>query len=130
MSTLPFRHAGAANVGVMFKPTPASHPVPVGWRLLVQIGEAQDVTRGGIVLPEASKEAERALTIMAKVVDMGDRAYQREDMAGVPWCRPNDVVIIGRYAGQRFSVSGIEMRLINDDEVMAVVPDPSVVTRV
>ena len=32
--------------------------------------------------------------------------------------------IIGRYAGNRFKVEGLEVRLINDDNIIATILDP------
>jgi co-chaperonin GroES (HSP10) len=33
-------------------------------------------------------------------------------------------VIFGRYAGARFKIDGGEVRILNDDEVIAVIQDP------
>ena len=40
------------------------------------------------------------------------------------WCKKNDWIIIAKYAGSRVSIDGGELRIINDDEVLAVVEDP------
>jgi co-chaperonin GroES (HSP10) len=42
-----------------------------------------------------------------------------------PWCKEKDWVIFGKYAGSRFKIDGGELRLLNDDEILAVVEDPS-----
>ena len=36
----------------------------------------------------------------------------------------NDWIIFGRYAGSRFGIEGGEVRILNDDEIIAVVKDP------
>jgi co-chaperonin GroES (HSP10) len=41
-----------------------------------------------------------------------------------PWCEEGDWVIFGRYAGARFNIDGGDMRLLNDDEILAVVNNP------
>ena len=38
--------------------------------------------------------------------------------------RENDWIIFGRYAGSRFGIEGGEVRILNDDEIIAVVKDP------
>jgi co-chaperonin GroES (HSP10) len=41
-----------------------------------------------------------------------------------PWCKAGDWIIFGRYAGARIPIDGGEIRLLNDDEVLAVVNSP------
>ena len=40
------------------------------------------------------------------------------------WCKEGDWVCIGRYAGARFRIEGGEVRIINDDEVIATILEP------
>ena len=64
---------------------------------------------------------------MAYVVKLGPLAYQDPDKFGPgskPWCKEGDWVCIGRYAGSRFQIEGGEVRIINDDEVIATIVDP------
>ena len=42
-----------------------------------------------------------------------------------PWCKVGDWVIFARYAGSRIEIEGGEVRLLNDDEVLATVQDPT-----
>jgi hypothetical protein len=42
-----------------------------------------------------------------------------------PWCQAGDWVIFGRYAGARFKIEGGEVRILNDDEIIARVDDPN-----
>ena len=56
-----------------------------------------------------------------------DRAYLDTDKFGEnsePWCKEGDWVIFGRYAGSRFKIEGGEVRLLNDDEIIARITDP------
>jgi co-chaperonin GroES (HSP10) len=41
-----------------------------------------------------------------------------------PWCKKGDWIIFGRYAGSRFKIEGGEVRLLNDDEVLASINSP------
>jgi co-chaperonin GroES (HSP10) len=38
--------------------------------------------------------------------------------------KKNDWIIFGRYAGSRFGIEGGEVRILNEDEIIAVVKDP------
>ena len=42
-----------------------------------------------------------------------------------PWCKVGDWVVFARYAGSRIQIDGGEVRLLNDDEVLATVEDPT-----
>ena len=41
-----------------------------------------------------------------------------------PWCKEGDWVLITRYSGSRMRIDGGELRIITDDEILAVVDDP------
>ena len=41
-----------------------------------------------------------------------------------PWCSEGEWICIGRYAGSRFRIDGGEVRIINDDEVIAKILEP------
>ncbi len=48
----------------------------------------------------------------------------KERYADGPWCKEGDWVIITRYAGSRVKIDGGELRIVNEDEILAVVDDP------
>lgn len=105
-------------------------PRPSGWRVLVEIPEVEEVTKGGIIRPDIIRENEKILTVFATVKRLGPLAYTRPDMiAAEPWCDEGDTVLISKYAGTRILVNGVEHRVINDDEIQAVIPDPAAVRR-
>ena len=62
----------------------------------------------------------------AYVAKVGPLAYKDIDKFGEEgaWCKEGDWVCIGRYAGSRFQIEGGEVRIINDDEVIATIVDP------
>jgi chaperonin GroES len=105
-------------------------PIPSGWRILVEIPEVEEKTKGGIIRPDLFRENEKILTVFAKVKRLGPLAYTRNDMIGAePWCNEGDTVLISKYAGTRILVNDVEHRVINDDEIQAVIPDPTAVRR-
>lgn len=102
-------------------------PQPTGWRILVMPYMGKEKTDGGIFIPDAAREKESRATTVAYVVRVGPLAYQDQDKFGPgsePWCKAGDWVCIGRYAGSRFNIEGGEVRIINDDEVIATIIDP------
>ena len=66
-------------------------------------------------------------TVCGYVLRVGPLAYQDSNKFGndaEPWCKQGDWVIFGRYAGSRFKIEGGEVRLLNDDEVLARIASP------
>jgi co-chaperonin GroES (HSP10) len=56
---------------------------------------------------------------------MGPDCYSdKERYPRGPWCKKGDWVIFARYAGSRFKIEGGEVRLLNDDEIIATIKDP------
>ena len=57
---------------------------------------------------------------------MGPLCYNNKDRFGEkPWCEEKQWVLIGRYSGSRFKLEdGAEVRIINDDEVIATILNP------
>jgi co-chaperonin GroES (HSP10) len=56
---------------------------------------------------------------------VGELAYQDEDkFPDGPWCAKGDWVMFARYAGSRFKIDGGEVRILNDDEVLAKISNP------
>ena len=101
-------------------------PKPTGWRILVMPYMGRDKTEGGIYVPDQVRDRESKATVVAYVVKVGPLAYKDADKfgGGDPWCKEGDWVCIGRYAGSRFNIEGGEVRIINDDEVIATIVDP------
>ena len=106
----------------------SSLPRPTGYRILILPFTQSSVTKGGIHLAKATVDKERLATVVGYVVDLGPDAYS--DMHKFPegaWCKEGDWVIFGRYAGARFQIEGGDMRLLNDDEILACIDDPEAI---
>jgi co-chaperonin GroES (HSP10) len=108
------------------KPLSERVPQPTGWRILVMPYTGREKTEGGVYVPDQVRERESRATVVAYVVKLGPLAYKDPDKfgGGDPWCKEGDWVCIGRYAGSRFNIDGGEVRIINDDEVIATIVDP------
>ena len=46
---------------------------------------------------------------------------------GGPWCQEGDWVLYARYAGSRIDIEGGEIKILNDDEIIATVSDPEAI---
>ncbi len=101
-------------------------PQPTGWRMLVLPYAGKAKTKPGIVLAKETINREALATVVAYVVKMGPQCYNDKSRYGEkPWCQEKQWVLIGRYSGSRFKLEeGAEVRIINDDEVIATILDP------
>jgi co-chaperonin GroES (HSP10) len=102
-------------------------PQPTGWRLLVMPYKGSTKTQGGIHIPDEVRDREAVATVVAYVLRLGPLAYKDPDKFGpeaAPWCEQGQWVCIGRYSGSRFKIDGGEVRIINDDEVIATLIEP------
>jgi co-chaperonin GroES (HSP10) len=102
-------------------------PTPTGWRVLILPYQGKKKTDGGIILTSEFQEKERVATVCGYVLKVGPLAYKDLDKFGddvEPWCKEGDWVIFGRYAGSRFKIEGGEVRILNDDEIIARISSP------
>jgi len=100
-------------------------PVPTGWRIVVLPYRPPHTTKGGIVLAKEAVDKQQIATVCGYVVEVGPLAYKDSDkFPNGPWCQKGDWVIFARYAGARINIEGGEIRILNDDEILAQVKDP------
>ena len=100
-------------------------PKPTGWRLLVLPFKMKETTKGGLVLAETTLERQQVASQVGLVMAMGPQCYKdKERYPEGPWCKEKDWVMFARYAGSRIKIDGGEMRLLNDDEVLATIDSP------
>ncbi|NBB94220.1 MAG: co-chaperone GroES [Planctomycetes bacterium] len=90
---------------------------PLDDRVLLKQCEAEDVTAGGIVLPDSAKEKPQRGKIVAtgpgKLLDSGER--------GSLSVKKGDEVFYGKYVGTEIKIDGEEYVLIRESDIMAVI---------
>ena len=100
-------------------------PDPTGWRMLVLPYKGAGKTKGGVLLADQTMEERGYTTVTGLVLKMGPDCYtEKKRYPQGPWCKKGDWIIFGRYAGARFGIEGGEVRILNEDEIIAVVKDP------
>jgi|TARA_R100001224_G_scaffold113635_2_gene99816 chaperonin GroES len=101
-------------------------PQPTGWRVLILPYQGKKQSDGGILLTNKTRETEALATVCGYVLRIGPDAYKDQGkFSAGNWCKQGDWVIFGRYAGSRFKIEGGEVRLLNDDEILATIADPA-----
>ena len=117
-------------VGVKTKKVPIEKkehsklPQPTGWRILVLPFKMKEKSKGGIIHTESTLERQQVASTCGLVLAMGPHCYDKEKFPEGPWCKKGDWVIFARYAGSRIQIDGGEVRLLNDDEVLATIENP------
>ena len=100
-------------------------PQPTGWRILILPYRGRGKTEGGILLPDKLVDESQISTQVGYVLKVGPLAYKdSEKFPAGPWCVEKDWVMFARYAGSRFKIDGGEVRILNDDEILAKIMDP------
>ena len=100
-------------------------PKPTGWRILVLPFKMKEKTKGGVILAEDTLDRQQIASQVGLVLAMGPQCYQdKERYPEGPWCKVNNWVMFARYAGSRVKIEGGEMRMLNDDEVLATIDSP------
>ena len=109
----------------------AAIPKPTGYHILIALPNVEE-TFGETSLLKAEKTVreEYILSTIGLVLDMGDQAYNDKDrFSAGPWCKPGDYVMFRANTGTRFKIGTQEYRLMNDDSVQAIVPNPRAISR-
>ena len=106
-------------------PNPDVLPELPGYHILVRPVSIKSETKGGIILPDSTKEDMAYLTTVGQVVAVGNLAYHdMEKFPKGPWCELNDYVCYGKHAGQKIQYKGIKYILLYDDQIIMKVESP------
>ena len=101
-------------------------PMPTGWRMLVLPFRMKEKTNGGILMGQETIDRQQVASQCGSVLAMGPDCYLDKDkFPHGPWCKVKDWVVFARYSGSRIEIEGGEVRLLNDDEILATVQDPT-----
>ncbi len=92
---------------------------PLGDRVVLQRDESEDITAGGIVLPDSAKEKPQRGVVIA----IGDGRMLDDGSRGKLQVKSGDRVIFASYAGDTFKVDEEEYLLLREDEILAVIED-------
>ena len=90
---------------------------PLGNRVVVEPTESEEVTAGGIVLPETAKEKPQKGKILS--IGPGERD---EKGARIPMdVAEGDLVLYAKYAGTEIKVEGKKLLILKESDLLAIV---------
>ena len=92
---------------------------PLGDRIIVKPGPEEEVTKGGIVLPDTARKKPREGEVVAvgpgKLLDTGERAPMEISVG--------DIVIYSEFGGTEITIGKEEYVVLDESSVLAVNPD-------
>jgi len=90
---------------------------PLGNRCVIEPIEQEEITAGGIVLPETAKEKPQKGTVLA--VGDGDRDESGNRIAMD--VKKGDTVLFAKYAGTEIKVDGKKLLILRETDLLAIV---------
>jgi chaperonin GroES len=90
---------------------------PLGDRVVVQRDESEEVTTGGIVLPDSAKDAPARGTVMS----VGDGIIMRDGSRVALQLTVGARVIFSSYGGETINIDDEEYLLMRESDVLAVI---------
>lgn len=90
---------------------------PLGDRILIKPLEAQDKTKGGIILPDTAKEKPQE----GKVVAVGKGKVLESGKTEPLEVKAGDKVLYGKYSGTEIKVDGEDHLIVREEDVLAII---------
>jgi chaperonin GroES len=90
---------------------------PLNDKIVVKRLEAEEMTKGGIVLPDTAKEKPKE----GRVISVGQGKLLKDGTRAEFGVKENDRVIFSSYAGTEIKLEGEDFLILSEDDVLAVV---------
>jgi chaperonin GroES len=90
---------------------------PLGGRVLIEAVEQEEVTAGGIVLPETAKEKPQQGKVLA--AGPGDRNDKGERIAMD--VKVGDIVLFAKYSGTEVKMDGKKLLILRESDILGIV---------
>jgi chaperonin GroES len=92
---------------------------PLDDRVVLKILEAEEVSSGGIVLPDTAKEKPQR----GRIAAVGEGKLNKDGKRIRPDLKKGDIVLFGKYAGSDVKVDGQDYKILRESEVLAKVEE-------
>ncbi len=93
--------------------------VPLGDRVVVEIIEEEERTKGGIVLPDTAKEKPQ----QGKVIAVGSGRILENGQKVPLEVKEGDKVIFSKYAGTEVKIDDKEYLILSERDILAVISE-------
>ncbi len=89
---------------------------PLADRIVVKVLEAEEVTKGGIVLPQTAQEKPQ----QAEVMEVG-KGKVSDGKVIAPEVKKGDKVLFGKYSGTEITIDGKEYLILKEEDILAII---------
>lgn len=90
---------------------------PLGDKVIIERLEAQEKSKGGIILPDTAKEKPQE----GKVVAVGSGKTLSNGKVVAPELKAGDKILFGKYSGNEVKIEDKDYLIIDTDDILAVV---------
>ena len=90
---------------------------PLADRIVIRQLDAQEKTKGGIILPDSAKEKPQE----GKVIAVGTGRQLEDGSVKALEIKSGDRVLYGKYAGTEVTLNGEDYVILREEDVLAVV---------
>src|ERR1700681_2403376 len=90
---------------------------PLHDRVLVRRLEAEEKTKGGIIIPDTAKEK----PIEGEVLAVGNGKVLEDGKVRALDIKPGDRVLFGKYSGTEVKLDGEEALILREDDILGVI---------
>ncbi len=90
---------------------------PLADRVVIKPSPAEEITKGGIIVPDTAKEK----PVIGEVVAVGPGKIADDGKKIVPEVKAGDKVLYGKYSGTEVTVEGEEYLIMREADIFAIV---------
>jgi co-chaperonin GroES (HSP10) len=95
-----------------------------GYHVLIRPVSVKSKTKGGIFIPDSTRDDMSYLTTVGRVIAVGDLAYMDKNKFPTgAWCKIGDYVSYGKHLGTKLFYKGVRFILLFDDQITMRVQD-------
>ena len=90
---------------------------PLGERVLIELVKEEEVSKGGIIIPDSAKEKPQE----GKVIAVGTGKLD-ENGKVVPFnVKKGDLVLMPKYGGTEVKIDDKEYQIVREDDILAII---------
>ncbi len=90
---------------------------PLGERVLIELVKEEEVSKGGIIIPDSAKEKPQE----GKVIAVGTGKLD-ENGKIVPFnVKKSDLVLMPKYGGTEVKIDDKEYQIVREDDILAII---------
>ena len=90
---------------------------PLADRVVVEPAEAEEVSKGGIFLPDTAQEKPQ----QGKVVAVGPGKYSDNGTLIEMTITKGQKILFGKYSGSEVTIDGVEYVIMRESDILAII---------